>query len=196
MREFVRQWKNTSKHCHITSTEEDVNVCLAKAGIAIDWFSDLSNKVMTVSVQLYGCTTWILTKCMEKKRWELHKNATCFFKQILEAAPHKRAAARPPTSHLTNYSNETSKTWWTLRDKKEWTHQWLLYMDALMLADQQVHQLCAETGCSLHNLTRAMDYGDGLQERVRNSVLSVWLDDHDIYIWVRYEVEMNQTDML
>ena len=43
-------------------------------------------------------------KCLEKKdRWELHKNATFCFEQILEAAPHKTAAVEPLTSHLTNH---------------------------------------------------------------------------------------------
>ena len=42
-----------------------------------------------VLVLLYGCTAWIL---LEKVCWELHKNATCRFKQILEAAPHRIAA--------------------------------------------------------------------------------------------------------
>ena len=49
---------------------------------------------MTMSILLYGCTTWILAKCIEKKkktRWELHKNSMCYFEQIMEAAPHKTA---------------------------------------------------------------------------------------------------------
>ena len=36
----------------------------------------------------------------EKARQELHKNATSYTEQILEATSHKKAAVRPPTSHL------------------------------------------------------------------------------------------------
>ena len=36
-----------------------------------------------VSVLLYGCTTWTLTECIEKKAWrELHKNVTSYIEQI------------------------------------------------------------------------------------------------------------------
>ena len=59
------------------------------------WKSDLLNKieckifhVVVVSVLLYGCTTWTLTKRLEKKLvGELHKDAAGCFEQILEAAP-------------------------------------------------------------------------------------------------------------
>ena len=36
----------------------------------------------------------------EKSRWELHKNATSYIEQILEAALHETTAVRPLTSHL------------------------------------------------------------------------------------------------
>ena len=36
----------------------------------------------------------------EKVRRELHKNATSYIEQILEATSHKIAAVRPPASHL------------------------------------------------------------------------------------------------
>ena len=42
----------------------------------------------------------------EKARWELYKNATCCFKQILEVATHKAAAVRPFISHLINHPSE------------------------------------------------------------------------------------------
>ena len=59
-----------------------------------------------VSILLYGCTTWTLTKRMEKKAWrQLPKNAASNTEQVLEAAPHKAAAVRPPTTHHKNYQN-------------------------------------------------------------------------------------------
>ena len=59
-----------------------------------------------VSILLYGCTTWALTKQLEKKaRRQLHKNAASNFEQILETTPHKAPTIRPPTSHHENYQS-------------------------------------------------------------------------------------------
>ena len=39
-----------------------------------------------------------------EKAWrQLHKNATRNIAQVLEAAPHKTVAKRPPTTHHENY---------------------------------------------------------------------------------------------
>ena len=63
----------------VSSTERDINTWLAKAWTAIDWQSviwksDQTDKIkrcffqaVVVSILLYGCTTWTLTICMEKK---------------------------------------------------------------------------------------------------------------------------------
>ena len=63
----------------LSSTEKDINTWLTKAWTAIDrlsiiWKSDLSDKMKgsffqaaIVSILLYGCTTWTLTKRLEKK---------------------------------------------------------------------------------------------------------------------------------
>ena len=49
---------------------------------------------------LYGCTKKSLTKAFwEKVIGELLKHATCYFDQILEAAPHKTVAIQLPSSH-------------------------------------------------------------------------------------------------
>ena len=64
---------------NISSTERDVNIHIGKVWNVIDrlmtiWKSDLPYKikqeffqVAAITVLLYGCTTWILMKCMEKK---------------------------------------------------------------------------------------------------------------------------------
>ena len=44
-------------------------------------------------------------KAGEKACRRLYKNAASNFEQVLEAAPHKAAAVRPPTSHHENYPN-------------------------------------------------------------------------------------------
>ena len=64
----------------VSSTEKDINTRLAKVCTAIDrlsviWKSDLTDKMKhsfffhaaVVSILLYGCTTWTLTKRTEKK---------------------------------------------------------------------------------------------------------------------------------
>ena len=63
----------------VSSTKKDIDTRLTKAWTAIDrlsviWKSHLTNKmkrsffqVVVVSILLYGCTSWTLTKQMEKK---------------------------------------------------------------------------------------------------------------------------------
>ena len=63
----------------VSSTKTDINMGLTKAWTPINrlsviWKSDLTNKMKhsffqaaVMSILLYGCTTWTLTKCMEKK---------------------------------------------------------------------------------------------------------------------------------
>ena len=63
----------------VSSTEKDINTQLTKAWTAINrlliiWKSDLTDKMKlsffqaaVVSILLYGCTTWMLTKWLEKK---------------------------------------------------------------------------------------------------------------------------------
>ena len=45
-------------------------------------------------------------KTYGEKAWrQLHKNAASNIEQVLEAAPHKAAAVRPPTTHHENHQN-------------------------------------------------------------------------------------------
>ena len=67
----------------VSSTEKDIDTRLTKAWTAIDrlsiiWKSDLTDKIKhsffqaaVVSILLYGCTTWTLTKRLEKESWRL-----------------------------------------------------------------------------------------------------------------------------
>ena len=64
---------------NVASTEKDIDTRLTKAWTAINrlsiiWKSDLTNKMKrsffqaaVTSILLYGCTTWTLTKRMERK---------------------------------------------------------------------------------------------------------------------------------
>ena len=64
--------------CSTPSTESNTNMCLSKGWtinkLSIIWKSDLSDEIkcnffqaVVVSIPPYGCTTWTLTKCIEKK---------------------------------------------------------------------------------------------------------------------------------
>ena len=71
--------KFTDLRSSVSSTEKDINTRLTKTWTAIDrlsiiWKSDLTDKMKrsffqaaVVSILLYGCTTWTLTKRLEKK---------------------------------------------------------------------------------------------------------------------------------
>ena len=71
--------KFTNQGSSVSSTETNINTWLAKVWTAIDkisviWKTDLIDKIKrsffqaaVVSILLYGCTTWTLTKRMKKK---------------------------------------------------------------------------------------------------------------------------------
>ena len=104
--------KFTYLRSSVSSTEKDINTRLTKAWTAINklpiiWKSDLTDKMrcsffqaVVVSILLYGCTTWTLTKWLEKK---LDKNTASNIKQVLEAKPYKASTIRLPISHHENY---------------------------------------------------------------------------------------------
>ena len=85
--------------CSVSSTEKDIDTRLAKALSAITrlsviWKSDLIDKMKrsffqaaVVPILLYGCTTWTLTKRMEKK---LDGNYTRMLRAILNKSGSKK----------------------------------------------------------------------------------------------------------
>ena len=99
----------------VISTEKDIDTRLTKAWTAIDkllviWKSDLTDKMKrsffyaaVVSILLYGCTTWTLTKRLEKKL----DNYTRMLRAILNKSrwqhPNKAPTIRPLASHHENY---------------------------------------------------------------------------------------------
>ena len=87
----------------VSSTEKDIDTRLMKAWTAIDklsiiWKSDMTDKMkrsvfqaVVVSILLYGCTSWTLTKRLEKK---LDGNYTRMFRAILN-----KSCRHHPTKH-------------------------------------------------------------------------------------------------
>ena len=99
----------------VSSTEKDIDTRLAKAWTANDsllviWKSDLTKKLKriffqaaVVSVLLYGCTTWMLNKRIEKK---IDGNYTRMMQTILnkswrqQPTKHKLYGHLPPSRKL------------------------------------------------------------------------------------------------
>ena len=93
----------------VSSTETDIDMWLAKAWTAINrlsviWKSDLTDKMKrsffqaaVVSILLYGCTTWTLTKRMEKK---LDRNYTRMLRAILNKSWRQHPTKQQLNGHL------------------------------------------------------------------------------------------------
>ena len=106
------------KFTYLGSNVSDIDTRLTKAltdiyRLSVILKSDLTNKIkrsffqaVIVSILLYGCTTWTLTKQPEKK---LDGNYIRILRAILNKSwrqhPHKAAAVRPPTTHHVNYQS-------------------------------------------------------------------------------------------
>ena len=93
----------------VSSTENDIDTRLTKAWTAINslsiiWKSDLTNKMkrsffqaVVVSILLYGCTTWTLTKRLEKK---LDGNYTRMLPAILNKSWRQHPTKHQLCGHL------------------------------------------------------------------------------------------------
>ena len=93
----------------VSSTEKDIDTRLTKAWRAIDrlsiiWKSNLTDKMKrsffqaaVVSILLYGCTTWTLTKRLEKK---LDGNYTRMLRAILNKSWQLHPTRRQLYGHL------------------------------------------------------------------------------------------------
>ena len=93
----------------VSSTEKDINMRLAKAWTANDrlsviWKSEITDKIKrnflqaaVVSILLYGCTTWTLTKRIEKK---LDGNYTRMLRAVLNKSWWQHPTKQQLYGHL------------------------------------------------------------------------------------------------
>ena len=93
----------------VESTEKDIDTRLTKAWTAINrlsiiWKSDLTDKMKrsffqaaVISILLYGCTTWMLTKRLEKK---LDGNYTRMLRAILNKSWRQHPTRHQLYGHL------------------------------------------------------------------------------------------------
>ena len=96
-------------YTYISSTEKDIDMRLMKAWIAIDrlsiiWKSDLTDKMKrsfvqaaVLSILVYGCTTWTLTKRLEKN---LDGNYTRMLRAILNKSWRQHSTRHQLYGHL------------------------------------------------------------------------------------------------
>ena len=124
-----------------------------------------------MSILLYGCTAWTLTKCMEKK---LDSNYPRMLRTILSKSWRQHPTTGqlyghlPPSSKLSRYKRHC----W--RSRNELIGDVLLWTPshghamAGRPARTYIQQLCADMGCSREDLLQAVDDWKGWQERVRD----------------------------
>ena len=129
-----------------------------------------------VSILLYGCTTWTLTKRLEKKP---DGNYT----RMLRAKLKKSWRQNPTKQSLYGHLPPITKTI-KIRRTRHVGHCWRsrdeLISDVLLWtpshgramagcpARTYIEQLCADTGCSTEYLLEAMDDWEAWRERARN----------------------------
>ena len=102
----------------VSSTEKDIDTRLTKAWRAVDklsiiWKSDLTDKMkcsffQVVSILLYGCTTWTLTKRLEKK---LDGNYTRMLRAILNKSWRQHPTKHQLYGHLPPITKNIQVRW-------------------------------------------------------------------------------------
>ena len=129
-----------------------------------------------VSILLYGCTTWTLTKRLEKK---LDGNYTKMLRAILNRSwrqhPTKQQlyGHQPPITK-TIQIRRTRHAGLCWRSRDELISNVLLWTPshgrakAVRPAQTYIQQLCGDTGCSTEDLPKAMNDRERSRERVRD----------------------------
>ena len=126
-----------------------------------------------VSIQLYGCTTWTLTKRLKK----LDGNYTRMLRAILNKSWRQHPMRHQLYSHLPTITKtiqvrrtrHTGHCWSSkgeLSDVLLWTPAYG-QAKAGRPARTYIQQLCKDTGCSPEDLPEAMNDREKWRERVR-----------------------------
>ena len=175
----------------VSSTEKDIDTRLTKAWTAIDkqsviWKSDLTDKMKrsfiqaaVVSILLCGCTTWTLTKRLEKKQ---DGNYTRMLRAILNKSWRQHPTKHQLYGHLppitkTIQIRRTRHTGHCWRSRNELISDVLLWTPTYSRAKVGrpgrpartfIQQLCEDTRCTPEDLPEAMNYKEKCRERVRD----------------------------
>ena len=172
----------------VSSTETDINTRLTKAWTAIDrlfiiWKSDRTDEMKRSFFQaavelilLYGCTTWTLTKPLEKK---LDGNYTRMLRAILtkswrqHSTRHQLYGHLPPITKIIQVRRirHAGHCW---RSRDELLSDVLLWTPTYSLAKagrparKYIQQLCEDTGCSPEDMPEMMNDTEKWRERIRD----------------------------
>ena len=165
-----------------------IDTRLTKAWTAIDrlsiiWKSNLTDKMKrsffkaaVVSILLYGCTTWTLTKRLEKK---IDGNYTRMLRAILNKSWRQNPSRHQLYGHLphitkTILARRTRHAGHYWRSKNELVSDVLLRTPAYgqskagRPARTYIQQLCEDTGCNPEDLPEATNDWETWRERVRD----------------------------
>ena len=172
----------------VSSTEKDIDTRLTKAWTAIDrlsiiWQSDRTDKMKRsffqaadVSILLYGCTPWTLSKRLKKK---LDGNYTRMLIAILNKSWQQHHTRYQLYGHLPPIT-KTIQVRRTRHARRCWRSKDELISDVLLWtpaygqakagrpARTYIQQLCEDTGCRPEDLPEAMNNREKWRERVRN----------------------------
>ena len=172
----------------VLSTEKDIDTQLTKTWTAIDklliiWKSDLTDKMKrsffqaaVVSILLYRCTTWTLTKRLEKK---LDGNYSRMLRAILNKSWRQHPTRHQLYGHLPPIT-KTIQVRRTMHAGHCWRSRDEIISDVLLWtptygrakagrpARSYIQQLCKDTGCSSEDLPEAMNDREKWRERVRD----------------------------
>ena len=186
-----RNLSETSRQIHLPRKQRLINRKrhrqTTKAWTAIDrlsiiWKSDLTDKMKrsffqaaVVSILLYGCTTWMLTKRLKK----LDGNYTRMLRAILNKSWRQHPTRHQLYGHLppitkTIQVRRTRHAGHCWRSKDELISDVLLWTPAYGRAKAgrpawtYIQQLCEDTGSSSEDLPEAMNDGEKWRERVRD----------------------------
>ena len=170
----------------VSSTEKDIDTRLMKAWAAIDrlsiiWKSDLTDKMkrsfflaVVISILLYGCTIWTLTKRLEKK---LDSNYT----RMLQAIMNKSWRQHPTRHQLYGHLPPITKTIQVRRTRHaghSWRSRDKLINDVLLWTPTYGRCKSRMTSSNIHSvhdvgiqdvaLQEAMNDREKWRERVRD----------------------------
>ena len=133
-------------------------------------------QVAAVSILLYGCTTWTLTKRLEKK---LDRNYTRMLRAVLNESWRQHPTRHQLYGHLppitkTIQVRRTRHAGHCWRSKDELISDVLLWTPtygrakARRPARTYIQKLCENTGCNPEDLPEAMNDREKWRERVRD----------------------------
>ena len=169
----------------VASTEKDIDTRLTKAinRLSIIWKSDLTDKMKrsffqaaVASILLYGCTTWTLTKRLEKK---LDGNYTRMLRAIMNKSWRQHPTRHQLYGHLSPIT-KTIQVRWTRHAGHCWRSRDELIRDVLLRtlthgrakigrpARTYIQQLCEDTECIPEDLPEAMNDRKKWRERIRD----------------------------